>query len=82
MGKQQSLPKRAKQDLQRLERTRTKSRSSAVTSCDVCPGRYTHANDLLRFGTLRDCNGKVWRVCGDCITALWNIRNEEKRNET
>lgn len=50
-------------------------RFQETRQCDVHRVIYTEPNDLVRFGTLVMAGGVQWDVCGDCITALWNLRN-------
>lgn len=55
-------------------------RVKTTQQCDVDRAVYTDPTDLDRFGELA-VNGIAWKVCGDCITAMWNVRRPDLEME-
>lgn len=55
-------------------------RVKSTQQCDVDRAVYADPTDLDRFGELT-VNGITWKVCGDCITAMWNVRRPDLEME-
>jgi len=46
----------------------------APRRCGCCQKIRDDWEGLAMFGTLTDAGGKVWDICGKCISAMWRKR--------
>ena len=44
------------------------------TVCGCCQRLRTRPEQVMMFGELVDAGGKVWNICGKCISAMWRKR--------